>query len=89
MLGRKPAALVYAVAALLTPASIVVAVFMDYLPMVSLAALLPSLLLAKPLGWAISDPSQEVPIPALGANVMWNLGTNTLLAVTFVVAMLM
>lgn len=89
ILGRKPAAMIYAVAALLTPASIVVAAVMDFLPMISLAALLPSLLLVKPLGWAFSDPSKDVPIPALGANVMWILGTNTLLAVTFVVAMLM
>lgn len=88
LLGRKPAALIYAVAALLTPASIVGAVVLDFLPTVSLAALLPSLLLVKPLGWAFSDPKQEVPIPALGSNVMWILGTNTFLAITFVVAML-
>jgi 1,4-dihydroxy-2-naphthoate octaprenyltransferase len=87
MFGRKPAAMIYAVAALLTPASIVVAVIAGFLPMISLAALLPSLLLLKPLGWAFADPTQEVPIPALGANVMWILGTNTLLAVTFVTAM--
>jgi hypothetical protein len=41
----------------------------------------PSLLLVKPLQWAFSDPSSPVPIPALGANVVWNLATNTLLAV--------
>jgi 1,4-dihydroxy-2-naphthoate octaprenyltransferase len=89
MLGRRPAVMIYSIAALLTPASIVVAVIISVLPTISLVALLPSLLLVKPLSWACSDPSQEVPIPALGANVMWNLGTNTLLAITFAVAILM
>jgi hypothetical protein len=28
-----------------------------------------------------------VPIPALGANVVWNLATNTLVTLTLIVAM--
>jgi hypothetical protein len=47
---------------------------------------LPSLLLVKPIQWAIGDTSKPVPIPALGANVVWNLATNTLVALTLIVA---
>lgn len=56
------------------------------IPALSLAAAAPSLLLARALRWAFSKPQQEVPIPALGANVIWNLATNTLLALSLVVA---
>jgi 1,4-dihydroxy-2-naphthoate polyprenyltransferase len=86
MLGRKGAALVYAAAALLTPASIVVAVILKALPAHALAAVAPSLLLAKPLLWAFGDTREPVPIPALGANVVWNLTTNAVLALAIVVA---
>ena len=89
LLGRRPAALVYAAAALLTPASIVVSVALSVLPPISLAAVLPSLLLVQPLRWAFGDVSQPVPVPALGANVMWNLGTNTVLALSLVAAILL
>jgi hypothetical protein len=44
------------------------------------------LLFAKPLRWVASDPSAPVPIPALGSNVIWNLATNTTLAITLGVA---
>jgi 1,4-dihydroxy-2-naphthoate octaprenyltransferase len=89
LLGRRPAALVYAAAALLTPASIVVAVALSVLPLVSLAAVLPSLLLVQPLRWAFGDVTLSVPIPALGANVTWNLGTNSVLALSLVAAVLL
>jgi 1,4-dihydroxy-2-naphthoate octaprenyltransferase len=89
LLGRRPAALVYAAAALATPASIVVSVVIGWLPAPALVGALPSLLLVKPLTWAFGDTSKPVPIPALGANVAWNLLTNTLLAAGLVVAILM
>jgi 1,4-dihydroxy-2-naphthoate octaprenyltransferase len=89
LLGRRPAALVYAAAALLTPASIVVAVALSVLPLVSLAAVLPSLLLVQPLRWAFGDVTRPVPIPALGGNVTWNLGTNSVLALSLVAAVLL
>jgi 1,4-dihydroxy-2-naphthoate octaprenyltransferase len=89
MLGRKGAALVYAAAALLTPVSIVVAVLLGVLPVHALAATLPSLFLAKPLRWAFGDTREPVPIPALGANVVWNLATNAVLALALAVAILM
>jgi 1,4-dihydroxy-2-naphthoate octaprenyltransferase len=88
MLGRKGAALVYAAAAILTPVSIVFAVLLGALPVYALAATLPSLLLVKPLSWAFGDTQAPVPIPAMGANVVWNLATNSVLAAAFAAALL-
>ena len=56
------------------------------LPRLALLALVPSLMLAKPLAWALARPQEAVPLPALGANVIWNLSTNTLVALTLVAA---
>jgi 1,4-dihydroxy-2-naphthoate octaprenyltransferase len=89
MLGRKGAAVVYAAAAVLTPAVIVLAVALSALPVHALAATLPSLLLARPLAWAFGDTREPVPVPALGANVAWNLATNTVLALALAVAIAM
>ena len=87
LLGRKTAAWIYVVAGIATPAALIAAVILGVLPALCLVAVLPSLLLAKPVQWAASDPSEPVPIPALGANVVWNLATNTLVALTLIVAM--
>ena len=87
LLGRRTAAWIYVVAGLATPAALIVAVILGVLPAWCLAAALPSILLVKPMQWAVSDPLKPVPIPALGANVVWNLATNTLVALTLVVAM--
>jgi len=87
VLGRRGAALVYAAAALLTPVCIVVAVLLGALPLPALAAVLPSLLLAKPLAWAFGDTTKPVPLPAMGANVVWNLATNTVLALALALAL--
>lgn len=81
MLGRPRAARVYALAGLLVPAWIVVAVVLRILPPWALLGTLPSLLLAPPIRWAFTRPEEPVPLPALGANVNWNLGTNVLLGV--------
>lgn len=86
LLGRPKAAVVYAVAALMTPTAILAAVVVTVLPLLALAAMLPALLLAKPLGWAFGDARRPVPIPALGANVVWILLTNSTLAVTLAAA---
>jgi 1,4-dihydroxy-2-naphthoate octaprenyltransferase len=88
-LGRPSAAIVYAVAGLLTPISIAVSVVIDSLPLVALAAILPSLLLAKPLAWAFKTPAEPVPIPALGANVAWLHLTNLVLAGALIAALYM
>jgi 1,4-dihydroxy-2-naphthoate octaprenyltransferase len=86
LFGRRRAALIYAAAALLAPAAIVAAVVTGVLPDIALLATLPSLLLAKPLAWAFGDPRQPVPVPALAANVVWNLATNSVLALALVAA---
>ncbi len=86
LLGRRAAASIYALAGLATPAAIVLAVLIGALPPLCLAAALPSFLLVKPVRWALTDPSQPPPNSALGANVAWNLTTNTLIALTLFIA---
>jgi len=80
-LGRRGAAQLYAAAALAVPVWIVAAVVLRALPAPALLAALPSALLAAPLRWALGRPFEPVPVPALAANVTWNLATNALLAV--------
>jgi len=58
-------------------------------PVWALAGAAPSLLLAKPLKWAFGDTTADVPIPAMGANVTWNLATNTLLGIGLLAAAIM
>jgi 1,4-dihydroxy-2-naphthoate octaprenyltransferase len=88
MLGRRPAALVYALAALLVPVWIAGTVVAGTFPAWALAGAVPSILLLKPLQWAFGDTSSDVPIPALGANVIWNLATNALLGAGLLIAAL-
>lgn len=85
-LGRPAAALVYAFAAIATPISIVLSVARGALPVLALVGVLPSVLLAGPLRWAFGRSQEPVPLPAMGANVTWNLATNSLLAVALFVA---
>ncbi len=88
-LGRKSAARLYCVLALMVPAALIAGVLLDGLPLWSLAAILPSLaLLPAPYRWALTAPEAPVPIPALGANVIWNLTTNLVLAAALFVAAL-
>jgi 1,4-dihydroxy-2-naphthoate octaprenyltransferase len=87
LLGRRAAALVYAVCAIAVPVAVVIAVLLEYLPTWALIATVPSVvLLGKPLRWAFSTPQEAVPIPALGSNVIWNLSTNLVLAVALFLA---
>ncbi len=87
LLGRPGAAWLYATFAVLAPLSIVTALLAGYLPLLAAVAVVPSLVfLPRPVGWALRSPRQPVPVPALGANVAWNLSTNTLLAVALGVA---
>jgi len=81
LFGRRPAAWIYGLAGLLVPAWIVGGVLLGPFPAFALLGALPSLLLAGPLRWAFGKAEEEVPIPAMGANVIWNLATNTLLGV--------
>ncbi len=55
-------------------------------PVWALAGALPSVLLVQPLKWVFGDTTTDVPIPALGANVIWNLATNTILGLTLLFA---
>ena len=80
LLGRKSAALTYAGAAALTPLAIVAAVALKAFPLAALVAVVPSLLLLKPLAWAFGDTREPVPVAGLAANVAWNLATNAVLA---------
>jgi len=89
LLGRRPAALVWAAASIATPISIATAVVVGWLPALALIGTLPSILLLKPLQWAFGDTSQPVPIPAMGANVAWNLATNSVIAIGLLVAVMM
>ncbi len=87
--GRRAAALIYIFAGLIVPVWIVGCVVASIFPPVTLFATLPSALLINPVRWALVDPGEAVPVPALGANVVWNLATNTLLGALFYVAVLM
>jgi len=89
LLGRKGAAIVYVLAAVATPASVIGGVTSGLLPAPCLAAALPSALLARPLSWAFRRPAEPVPIPAMAANVIWNLATNTVMAAGLVAAILL
>ncbi len=86
ILGRPRAALLYATAALLTPLSVLAGVASGVFPPLALVGALPSLLLVGPVRWAFGAPEAEVPVPALGANVVWNLATNAVLGGTLFLA---
>ena len=87
LLGRPLAARVYVAAALLVPLWIGGAVALGSLPPAALAALAPSVFLGKPVQWAVRNPEGDVPIPALAANVIWNLATNSVLAISLLAAL--
>ena len=84
--GRRAAGRIYAAAGLLVPAAIAAAVAAGALPRLCLLALLPSVLLVPALRWAFVRPEAEVPAPALGANVVWNLATLAVLAASLFAA---
>jgi 1,4-dihydroxy-2-naphthoate octaprenyltransferase len=87
LLGRRWAAQLYVIAAILVPVSILVSIGVDLLPVLSAMAVVPSVVfLPKPVGWALREPREPVPIPALGANVVWILTTNLVLGVALYLA---
>ena len=87
LLGRPGATRAYVVIGWAVPASLVAAVAFGALHAISLLACLPSLALIAPTRWALGSPQETVPLPALGANVIWNLATNAVLALCLVIAM--
>ncbi len=88
LFGRRPAARMFALAGIATPVSIIVAVLLQALPVFALAAALPTLLLVPAFKWAFSEPARPVPIPAMGGNVVWNLATNSVMALGLIAAAL-
>jgi 1,4-dihydroxy-2-naphthoate octaprenyltransferase len=87
LLGRTWSARLYIIAAVLVPVLILVSVGVDSLPLLAAAAIVPSaVFLPKPVGWGIRAPNEPVPIPALGANVVWILSTNLVLGIALYLA---
>lgn len=81
LLGRRPAARLYALAGIAVPAVIVAFVGLGVLPVLALAGALPSVFLVRPVTWAWARPERDVPVAALRDNVIWVLFTNFFLAV--------
>ena len=81
LLGRKGAARVYAGAVIATPVAIAAAVVMGALPAPALIGILPCWFAVPAVRWALSQPGEPVPIPAMAGNVIWNLVTNVAVAV--------
>ena len=79
LLGRTRAALVYVAAAVATPLTIAAAVLAGGFPAMALVGCLPFWFAVPAVRWAVAQPEQPVPIPAMAGNVIWNLATNTLL----------
>ena len=79
LLGRRGAAVTYALAVIATPVSIVAAVLIGALPTIALVAVLPSAMAVPAVRWAFTSPAAPVPVPAMAGNVAWNLATNTVL----------
>jgi 1,4-dihydroxy-2-naphthoate octaprenyltransferase len=88
LLGRRRAAQLYVVVALCVPLAILAAVLAAALPAAALIAVVPSVFLLEPLRWAARDPQSPVPVPALGANVLRILATNSLLAAALAASVL-
>ncbi len=88
LFGRRKAARIYVLAGWLTKISLLVPVLTGIFPPVCLLALLPSAALIPPTRWALTQPEEPVPVPALGANVVWNLATNSVLALCLALACL-
>ena len=80
LLGRRPAAWVYAIAAMATPAAIAGAVLLGACPAAALLGVLPVWFAAPAIRWAVTRSGEPVPIPALAGNVIWNLATNLAVA---------
>lgn len=88
ILGRAWAARIYIGAALAVPLILAIGVWMEFLPTLSLIAAAPTLLLAPAFRWAVRSPESNPSNPALGANVIWNLATNSVLGVVLFLAAL-
>ena len=88
LFGRRKAARIYVLAGWLTKISLLVPVLTGTFHPVCLLALVPSVALIPPTRWALARPEDPVPVSALGANVTWNLATNTVLALCLALSLL-
>lgn len=80
-LGRETAGLVYVAAGIGVPLSIALAWGIGLFPAWAVLGMVPSVLLVRPVRWAINAPETALPLDAQRDNVLWILGTNSLLAV--------
>jgi len=85
LFGRKSAGRIYVLAGIGVPVSLGISVLMGFLPTIALSAVLPSLFFLRPAVAVIRNPESDPPIPALAANVSWNLVTNTMIALALFV----
>jgi 1,4-dihydroxy-2-naphthoate octaprenyltransferase len=85
LFGRRVGAAIFVGAGLLVPTSIGVAIGLGTLPLVTLFAALPTFLLLKPFHWALVNWGEKIDNASLAANVVWNLSTNALIALTLIV----
>jgi len=81
LLGRKAAAIVYALAAIATPLAIGGAVLVGAFPALALIGVLPCSFVVPAVTWAFTRANEPVPIPALAGNVIWILAPNVFVAV--------
>ena len=84
--GRRRGAWAYVLLALGVPTTIAALALTGEIPLPALLGVVPSLLLARPLSWALNCPEKSVPVPALRRNVSWVLATNVAMAVGLLVA---
>jgi 1,4-dihydroxy-2-naphthoate octaprenyltransferase len=87
--GRKGAAMIYFFAAVAVPGSILAGWLLGLFPIWAMLGAIPSVLLAGPIGWALGNPQDPVPVDALRDNVLWILATNTFLGVGLLVPVLL
>ncbi len=88
-LGRPSAALLYAIAGIAVPVFIVLGWYMGPLPLWAILGIVPSVLLLRPISWAVEAPKQSVPLDALRDNVLWILGTNVFLGLGLLVPLVL
>ncbi|MDR5656645.1 prenyltransferase [Halodesulfurarchaeum sp. HSR-GB] len=84
-LGRSAAGWIYVAAGLGVPLAIVAGWAGGVFPAWGLLGILPSLLLARPARWAITEPDTDLPVGAQRDNVLWILATNAVLALGLIV----
>jgi 1,4-dihydroxy-2-naphthoate octaprenyltransferase len=80
LLGRRPAGWVYALAVAATPLALVAATVAGALPTLALIGALPAWFAMPAVRWAIAQPGEPLPIPAMAGNVIWILSTNLAVA---------